>query len=130
VRDAVRGRFPEVRFFLHSCGKIEPIVPDIVELGFHVLHPVQPECMDFGAEYERFGRRIALAATISAQHTFPFGSPHELRREVLGLAQTVAGDRRAIFLPSNRIQPETPWENVLAFADTCRQLRSDDDRRR
>ncbi len=39
VLDAVRTRFPDVRFFLHCCGKIEAIVPDIAELGFHVLHP-------------------------------------------------------------------------------------------
>ena len=58
VLDAVRTRFPDVRFFLHCCGKIEPIVADIVELGFHVLHPIQPECMDFAAIYQQFGHRI------------------------------------------------------------------------
>ena len=124
VLDAVRTRFPDVRFFLHCCGKIEAIVADIVELGFHVLHPIQPECMDFAAVYEQFGHRIALAATISAQRTFPFGTPDDVREEVRRLAEIVAADRRAIFLPSNRIQPETPWENILAFADACRQLRN------
>ncbi len=125
VLDAVRTRFPDVRFFLHCCGKIEPIVPDIVELGFHVLHPIQPECMDFAEIYRQFGRRIALAATISAQRTFPFGSPDDVRRELRRLAEIVAGDRRAIFMPSNRIQPETPWDNIVAFADACRQMRGE-----
>ncbi len=36
VLAAVRTRFPHVRFFLHCCGKIEAIVPDIVDLGVHV----------------------------------------------------------------------------------------------
>jgi uroporphyrinogen decarboxylase len=125
VLGAVRTRFPDVRFFLHCCGKIEAIVPDIVELGFHVLHPIQPECMDFASVYEQCGSRIALAATISAQRTFPFGTPDQVRQEVRRLAEIVAADRRAIFMPSNRIQPETPWENILAFADACRQLRDD-----
>lgn len=123
VLDAVRTRFSEVRFFLHSCGKIDPIVPDIVELGFHVLHPVQPECMEFRTVYERFGGSIVLAATLSAQRTLPFGSPDEVRLEVRRLAEVVAADRRAIFMPSNRVQPETPWENVVAFADACRRQR-------
>jgi uroporphyrinogen decarboxylase len=122
VLEAVRTQFPEVRFFLHCCGKIDPIVPDIVELGFHVLHPVQPECMDFGAVYGQYGRRIALSATLSAQRTLPFGSPDEVRREVRRLAEVVAADRRAIFMPSNRIQPETPWQNIVAFAEECRRL--------
>jgi uroporphyrinogen decarboxylase len=123
VLDAVRTRFPELRFFFHCCGKIDAIVPDIVDLGFHVLHPVQPECMDFGAVYGRFGRRLVLAATLSAQRTFPFGSAEDVRREVRRLADVVAEDRRTVFMPSNRIQPETPWENVVAFADECRRLR-------
>jgi uroporphyrinogen decarboxylase len=122
VLDAVRSRFPRARFFLHCCGKIDAIVPDVVDLGFHVLHPVQPECMDFEAVYGRYGSRIALAATISAQRLFPFGSPDAVRAEVRRLAK-VAADRRAILMPSNRIQPETPWENVVAFAAACRALR-------
>ena len=121
VLDTVRSRFPRARFFLHCCGKIDAIVPDIVDLGFHVLHPVQPECMDFEAMYCRYGSRIALAASISAQRLFPFGSPDEVRAEVRRLAG-VAADRRAILMPSNRIQPETPWENVVAFAEACRAL--------
>ena len=125
VLDAVRIRFPDARFFFHCCGKIEAIVPDIVELGFHVLHPVQPECMDFADLYQCFGARITLAATLSAQRTFPFGRPDQVRQEIRRLADIVATDRRAMFLPSNRIQPETPWQNVLAFANACRQLQHD-----
>jgi uroporphyrinogen decarboxylase len=123
VLGAVRSRFPDVHFFLHSCGKIDPIVPDIVEAGFDALHPIQPECMDFEAVYRQHGSRIALTATISAQRLFPFGSPEEVKSEVHRLANIVAADRRAILMPSNRVQPETPWENVVAFAEACREVR-------
>jgi len=122
VLDAVRDRYPHVRFFLHCCGKIDAIVEDIVELGFHVLHPIQPECMDFEAVYRQHGSRIVPAATISAQRLFPFGSPDEVRAEVRRLA-TIAADRRAILMPSNRIQPETPWDNVVAFVEACGEIR-------
>ena len=40
------GSIREACFFLHSCGDITPVVADVAEIGFHVLHPVQPECMD------------------------------------------------------------------------------------
>jgi len=124
VLGAVRKSFPDVRFFLHSCGKIDAIVPDIVEAGFDVLHPIQPECMDFQTVYRQHGSRIVFAATISAQRLFPFGSPDEVRDEVRRLAG-IAADRRAILMPSNRIQPETPWKNVVAFAEACRALREE-----
>jgi len=123
VLDAVRARCPQVKLFLHCCGKIDQIVPDVIELGFHVLHPVQPECMDFEEIYRRFGRQIVLCGTISAQRLFPFAAPEEVRAEVRRLAGIVGADRRCLLMPSNVIQPETPWENVAAFADQARALR-------
>ncbi|HUT89410.1 MAG TPA: uroporphyrinogen decarboxylase family protein [Thermoguttaceae bacterium] len=124
VIEAVRAEAPQVKFFLHSCGRIDPIVPDVVELGFDVLHPVQPECMSFEDVYRRYGDRILLAATISSQKVFPFGSAEDVRREVRRLAEIAASDCRCILMPSNVIQPETPWENVVAFAEEARALRN------
>jgi len=123
VLDSLRSRFPHARFFLHSCGKIDPIVPDVVDLGFHILHPIQPECMDFAATYREYGDRIVAAGTISAQRVLPFGTPDDVRREVQRLAEIAGARRRTILMPSNRIQPETPWENVVAFAEACRLVK-------
>ncbi|MEA1950164.1 MAG: uroporphyrinogen decarboxylase family protein [Planctomycetota bacterium] len=123
VLEAVRGEAPGTGFFLHSCGKIEPIIPDIIDLGFHILHPLQPECMDFEALHREYGRDIVLTATMSSQKIFPFGSPDDVRQEVRRLAELVGADRRCILMPSNVIQPETPWENIVAFAEEARALR-------
>ncbi|OHD74758.1 MAG: hypothetical protein A2V99_19520 [Spirochaetes bacterium RBG_16_67_19] len=123
VLDTVRARFPECRFFLHSCGDIRAIVPDIAELGFHILHPVQPECMDLAEVKREFGRDLVLCATLSAQRLLPFGTPAQVREEVRRLAALFQEDGRGILCPSNRLQPETPWENVLAFAGEARALR-------
>lgn len=123
VLNAVRQAVPTASFFLHSCGRIDAIVPDIVELGFQALHPLQPECMDFQTVHRQYGQQILLAATISSQKTFPFGTPGDVRREVRRLAEIAGPSRRAILMPSNVIQPETPWENVVAFAEEARALR-------
>lgn len=122
VLEAVRHQHPGARFFFHCCGRVDPIVQDVIDTGFQVLHPVQPECMDFAETYRRHGSDIVLAATISAQRIFPFGSPDQVRQEVRRLA-AVASDRRCFLMPSNRIQPETPWANVVAFTEACRELR-------
>jgi uroporphyrinogen decarboxylase len=124
----IRAEHPEARFFLHSCGDIREIVADIVEVGFDILHPVQPECMDLEEVLRSFGRRITVCATLSAQRLLPFGTPEEVRQEVLrlkGLLRQQQPDGRAagrggILCPSNRIQPETPWANVLAFVEEAR----------
>ena len=123
VLEAVRAEHPRVCFFLHSCGRIDPIIPDIIELGFHVLHPVQPECMDYPSIWRQYGKHVVLAACISAQRVLPFGSPEDVGREVERLKRVAGESRRAILLPSNRVQPETPWENIMAFVDACRGTR-------
>lgn len=120
ILEALRSEHPDVRTFLHSCGNIRSIVPDIVELGFDILHPVQPECMDFAEVHREFGRHIVLCATISAQRIFPFGTPREVRLEVQRLKTICGSDRRGILCPSNIVQPETPWENIVAFAEEAR----------
>jgi len=125
VLDAVRAEIPESRFFLHSCGQIESIVPDIVELGFHILHPLQPECMDFDRFYREFGSQIVLTGTLSSQKILPFGAPDDVRREVRRLAAIVGDQKRTIFMPSNVIQPETPWENVVAFVEEAQAVRNE-----
>lgn len=123
VLAAVRSESPGARTFLHSCGDIRAIVPDVVELGFDILHPLQPECVDFAEVHREFGRHIALCATLSAQRIFPFGTPEDVRREVRRLKHLCGADRRGILCPSNLIQPETPWENIVAFAEEARSGR-------
>ncbi len=120
VLDAVRHSFPRAVFFLHSCGNITDIVPDIVELGFHILHPIQPECMDVRKVKSEWGKRIVPCATLGAQRTLSLSSPEEVRRETARLMDEIGADRRCIICPSNRVQPETPWENVLAFSSAAR----------
>ena len=125
VLDAVRAESPDTFFFLHSCGRIDAIVPDIADLGFHILHPLQPECMDFEKHHREFGDEIVLTATISSQKILPFGTPDDVRREVRRLAEIVGDSKRTMLMPSNIIQPETPWENVVAFAEEARALRQE-----
>ena len=117
ILDSVRSAFPRCVFFLHCCGGIREIVPDIIEVGFQVLHPVQPECMDFRNIRQRYGRELVLCATISAQNLFPFGTPDDVRAWVRATRDLCSSDNRTILCPSNLIQPETPWENIVAFAE-------------
>lgn len=120
ILDTVRAEHPNACFFLHSCGNIEAIVPDIIEVGFDILHPIQPECMDFAAIHREYGADITLCATISAQKLFPFGTPEAIRAWVKRTRESCAPENRAILCPSNMVQPETPWENIVAFAEAAR----------
>lgn len=122
VLGAIRSAYPGALFFLHTCGRIEEIVDDLVELGFDLLHPLQPECNDLEAVAARVRGRLTVWGTISNQRTLPFGSRDDLRREI---EQRIAlfGRRGGLVLsPSNIMGPEIPVANVLALAELCAEL--------
>jgi len=49
-----RGKF----VFIHSCGKVQQLFPELIECGLDVFNPLQPEVMDVAASS---GNRHALS---------------------------------------------------------------------
>ena len=113
---------PELHFFFHSDGKLTELVDDLIEVGFDVLNPIQPECMDPVEVKRRWGDRITLHGCISIQRTLPFGTPSDVRREVEGLIRQCGLDGGLVLMPSNNIQPDTPLENIIACYHAARDF--------
>jgi uroporphyrinogen decarboxylase len=121
--DACRAERPELVFFFHSDGKLTDLVDDLVDVGFTVINPIQPECMDPVEVKRRWGKRITLHGGISIQRTLPFGSADDVRREVEELIAQCGADGGLIVMPSNDIQPDTPLRNILACYQAVREYR-------
>jgi uroporphyrinogen decarboxylase len=98
----------------HSDGWIEPIIPDLIEVGVDLLNPVQPECMDPYRLKEAYGDRLSFHGTVSVQTTLPFASPAEVERLVKERIERM-GPTGFILAPTHAIQPGTPIENVLTM---------------
>ena len=112
---------PDVVIWYHSDGYIEPIIPDLIDIGVQVLNPVQPEAMDPARIKALYGDRLAFWGTVSIQHTMPFGSPDDVRAEVKQRIETVGQGGGFVLAPSHILEPEVPWENVLAFVEAARE---------
>ncbi len=121
---SLRHDYPECLFFLHSCGKIEEILPDLVEVGFDVVHPLQPECHNLQKIVEDYRDRLTFWGTVSAQNTLPLGSGEDVAREITHRVKLALANGNLIVSPSNTLGPETPVENVLIFAEVCQRVRS------
>lgn len=113
---------PDVLFFIHSDGNYESIIPDLLEIGFTVLNPIQPECMDPVKLKRLYGSQATLHGTGSIQQTLPFGTPNDCRAEVLHRLKYCGYDGGLVLMPSNVIQPDTPPENVIAWFETARDF--------
>lgn len=113
--EAIRAVNPTVIIAYHSCGHVEPVVPELIECGIDVLQSVQPEANDPARLKRLYGDRLSFWGTIGVQSTFPFGTPEEMDEVVRQRIATVGPGGGLLIGPAHVIEPEAPVENVLAF---------------
>ncbi len=107
--------------FFHCDGKIDWIVPDIVECGVDMLHPVQPEVMDRVEVKRKYGDKITIATGASVQKTLPFGTVEDVRKETLDAIRYLAPGGGLVYGTSHQARLECPVENMLALYETLRK---------
>ena len=103
--------------FIHCCGQVEEILPDLIECGVDVFNPLQPEVMDVYEMKERFGGDVSFYGGISTQKTLPSATPEQTREEVRRLLDTVGKDGGYIASPSHDIPPDAQPENIAAMIE-------------
>lgn len=111
---------PQVKIAFHSDGYIQPILPDLVEIGLDILNPVQPKSMDPAQLKKDFGKHLTFWGTVDIQEVLPFGTAEDVANEVKLRLRTVGNGGGFIIAPAHNIQPEVPLENVLAFYHTAK----------
>jgi uroporphyrinogen decarboxylase len=121
IIQAAKSAKPDVLFFYHSDGKIETIIPDLIEIGVDILNPVQPECMDPVEIKKKFGDKLAFWGGVGTQTTLPFGKPQDVREAVQKLFRTVGKGGGFVCAPSHTLEPEVPWDNIMAFVEACKE---------
>ena len=121
VIDAAREVNPDVVFFYHSDGFVEPIIPELIEIGVNALNPVQPECMAPAVIKERYGDRLAFWGTVGIQDTLPFGTPEDVEAEVKLRIETVGQGGGLYLSPTHVIAPEVPYENLFALVEAAKK---------
>jgi uroporphyrinogen decarboxylase len=104
-----------MRVFLHSCGAIGPIIPDLIEIGLDILNPVQPECLDPVEVKRRYGDRLTLWGSIGVQSTLRTATPNEVRSLVQERIAMLGANGGFVLAPANALLPDTSWENVFAM---------------
>jgi hypothetical protein len=111
--------------FKHSCGSVERFIEPLIEAGFDILNPVQ--CSATGMEpkhlKDSFGDRITFwGGGVDTQKTLPFGTPAEVRAQVLERCEVLGRDGGFVFNSIHNIQAGTPVDNVVAMLDAVREF--------
>jgi uroporphyrinogen decarboxylase len=113
-----------LRVFHHDDGAIRPLIPDLIEIGIDILNPIQWRCpgMDRESLARDFGSRLVFHGAVDNQHTLPFGSPEDVRREVEENIRIFARGKGYIVAPCHNIQANTPTANILAIFEAVHQF--------
>jgi uroporphyrinogen decarboxylase len=108
---------------LHSDGQIQPILPDLHEIGLTAINPVQPEVLDHAWLRQNFSGKLAFFGGISTQTVLPFGRPQEVIEAVHRCARTLAPGGSGLLLgPSHRLMTDIPLSNVEALLSAFREI--------
>jgi hypothetical protein len=111
--------------FKHSCGSVEKFIESFLECGFDILNPVQ--CSAVGMEPERlkdrYGDRLVYwGGGIDTQQILPFGTPQQVREQVLQRCKLFSRRGGFIFNPIHNIQAGTPVENIVALFNAVKEF--------
>jgi hypothetical protein len=111
--------------FKHTCGSIMPLIPELIDAEFDVINPVQwtANNMDPRKLKSEFGKDVVFwGAGVNTQKTLPFGSPEEVRKEVLEICDIFSKDGGFVFNTIHNIQAKTPIANLVAMIEAVREF--------
>lgn len=123
VIDAGRAVKPDLLVFYHSCGYVIPFLDELIEIGVDILNPVQPESMDFAEVHQLTGDRLSYWGTIGTQQVLPFGTADEVRAVVERNLRICGAQGGILVCPTHMVEPEVPWENLVAMRDAAQNFR-------
>jgi len=105
--------------WMHLCGNVTSIIPDLIDIGLNVLNPVQPQAMDVNELGRRFGGKVCFNGGMDVQGTMIHGSPDDIRKEFHNLVK-VFGSYNGGYIAntSHAIMPETPLDNIIVLLET------------
>ena len=111
--------------FKHSCGAVEPFMTRFIAAGFDIINPVQVSAkgMDPANLKKTYGKDLVFwGGGIDTQKTLPYGTPEQVREEVLRLCNIFTKDGGFVFNTVHNIQANVPVENIVAMFSAIREF--------
>ncbi|MFX0053605.1 MAG: uroporphyrinogen decarboxylase family protein [Promethearchaeota archaeon] len=116
----IHKRAPHVKILYHSCGAVEPMINDLLEVDVDILNPIQPlaKGMDSAILKEKYGDRLTFHGGVDLQRAMSErGTSDDLRSEIDTRLKALAPGGGYILAPAHNIQPDSTPEKILEMYD-------------
>lgn len=100
---------------LHSCGDVEDVFPDLIEIGLDAYNTVQPEIYDLKKIKQEYGKDLTFWGAISTQQFLAEHTAQEVFDRSVETIKILGKDGGYIFSPTHALTPDIPVENARAM---------------
>ena len=110
------------KIFFHGCGAVRDLIPDLIEVGFDILNPVQVSArgMDTKKLKQEYGKDMTFwGGGVDTQHVLPFGTPQQVADEVRRRIDDLAPGGGFVFAAVHNVQAFVPPQNIVATFETA-----------
>jgi uroporphyrinogen decarboxylase len=117
----IKRRLPDIKIFMHTCGSVRILLPNLIEAGLDILNPVQFTAanMELKALKKDFGNDLVFwGGGVDTQSTLKNASPDQVKDEVKRIIDIMAPGGGFVYAPVHNIQEDVPPENFWAMWDT------------
>lgn len=115
----------KMKTFLHSCGSIYDLMPDLIDAGYDVINPVQTTArgMDPAVLKREFGKDITFwGGGCNTRTVLNHGTTEDVRRNVLENLAIFTPGGGFVFNQEHNIMPDVPPENIIAMYNAIREF--------
>jgi len=111
--------------FIHSCGSISSLMPDMIEAGIEIFNPVQTRTYNMAPGFlkKEFGRDCTFwGGGIETVGTLNNGTPEQIRDQVFERMEIFSRGGGYVFNTVHNILPDVPPQNVIAMFEAVKQF--------
>jgi uroporphyrinogen decarboxylase len=113
--------------FIHSCGSISLLMPDLIDAGIEIFNPVQTNSYNMNPTFlkKEFGNDCTFwGGGIETVGTLNGGSTEIIREQVLERLEIFSKGGGFVFNTVHNILPDVPPQNVIAMFDAVKEFNS------
>jgi uroporphyrinogen decarboxylase len=121
----IKGKLPHAKIFMHTCGSVRELLPDLINAGLDIYNPVQFTAanMELKGLKKDFGKDLVFwGGGINTQSTLKNGTVSDVKDEVKRIIDIMAPDGGFVYAPVHNVQEDVPPENFWAMWETLMEF--------